>query len=115
MAIRCPVCGQEYDVTLFEFGNTVRCLCGSVVRLEHMQMPALDEEQKISAIKRLADRIAYLIVYTEIPESQIEVEKQNLKEKVAQFFPDKAYLYDLIYAPRFERLKEQFRGGMPSS
>jgi len=31
MAIICPRCGKEYDVTLFEFGQTVTCDCGGVV------------------------------------------------------------------------------------
>jgi hypothetical protein len=32
MAIPCPRCGRQYDVTLFEFGRTVDCDCGE--RLE---------------------------------------------------------------------------------
>jgi len=31
MAIRCGHCGREYDVTLFEFGRTIVCECGSEV------------------------------------------------------------------------------------
>jgi hypothetical protein len=31
MAITCPKCGKEFDVTLFQFGNTVRCDCGASV------------------------------------------------------------------------------------
>ena len=27
MAIRCPDCGHEFDVTLFSFGATVECPC----------------------------------------------------------------------------------------
>jgi hypothetical protein len=34
MAIRCQRCGREYDVTLFQFGRTIHCACGSRVRLE---------------------------------------------------------------------------------
>lgn len=34
MAILCPNCGAQYDVTLFQFERTVRCDCGWVVRLE---------------------------------------------------------------------------------
>ena len=33
MAIQCPQCGAEYDVTLFEFGHRVRCDCGAWVDL----------------------------------------------------------------------------------
>ena len=31
MAIPCPRCGREYDVTLFEFGRTLWCTCGARV------------------------------------------------------------------------------------
>lgn len=31
MAIPCPGCGREYDVTLFQFGRTISCTCGTRV------------------------------------------------------------------------------------
>ena len=31
MAITCPKCGKEFDVTLFQFGNAVPCDCGARV------------------------------------------------------------------------------------
>jgi uncharacterized protein with PIN domain len=34
VAIPCRQCGREYDVTLFEFGRTIWCTCGSRVGLE---------------------------------------------------------------------------------
>jgi len=34
MAILCPTCGREYDVTLFQFGRTISCTCGAHVGLE---------------------------------------------------------------------------------
>jgi uncharacterized protein with PIN domain len=34
MAVPCPGCGREYDVTLFEFGRTLWCTCGRRVGLE---------------------------------------------------------------------------------
>ena len=34
MAIPCPRCGRSYDVTLFEFGRTIWCTCGSRVGAE---------------------------------------------------------------------------------
>ncbi len=33
LAVPCPACGREYDVTLFEFGRTIWCTCGSRVGL----------------------------------------------------------------------------------
>jgi len=34
MAVPCRRCGREYDVTLFEFGRTISCTCGSRVGVE---------------------------------------------------------------------------------
>lgn len=39
MAIRCPSCSREYDVTLFQFGRTIRCSCGARVGLELRERP----------------------------------------------------------------------------
>jgi len=33
-AIRCPRCGREYDISLFQFGRTIHCTCGKRVGLE---------------------------------------------------------------------------------
>jgi hypothetical protein len=38
MAITCPRCGSQFDVTLFQFGHKVRCLCG-----EEIAYPGLDQ------------------------------------------------------------------------
>ncbi|MBI4616657.1 MAG: hypothetical protein HY720_23805 [Planctomycetes bacterium] len=32
MAVYCPDCRKQYDVTLFAFGNTLRCDCGRFLR-----------------------------------------------------------------------------------
>lgn len=34
MAVSCPRCGREYDVTLFAFGRTIWCTCGARVAAE---------------------------------------------------------------------------------
>lgn len=113
MAIRCTYCKREYDVTLFEFEKTIQCVCGHIIRLEHReifnQRECEIEDKKILEIKRAADRIAFLITSTDYPEIDILIEKEKLREKINELFPDKAYLYELIYEPRFERLFEQFR------
>ncbi len=46
MAIQCPKCGAEYDVTLFAFGRSIQCECGEWVDLAtgHRQTPAEREE-----------------------------------------------------------------------
>jgi len=67
------------------------------------------EDRKIREIRAMADRIASLIVGSDYPMINIEIEKQKLKERISELFPDKIDLYDLIYEPRFMRLKDQFR------
>ena len=34
MAVLCPRCGHQYDVTLFEFGEIVKCDCGARIKLD---------------------------------------------------------------------------------
>jgi len=115
MAIRCGQCGREYDVTLFEFERTITCVCGQIVTLQHAQMKdeailaRRSEDRKVREIQTMADRIASLIVGSDYPMIDIEIEKGKLRERIAELFPEKIDLYDLIYEPRFRRLKEQFR------
>jgi hypothetical protein len=115
MAVRCPHCKREFDVTLFEFNRGITCDCGEIVSLQHRE--GIDdlidihreEEKRISEIRKCADRIAFLIVSTDYPVIDIEIEKQKFRDTLENLFPDKVHLYDLIYAPRFKRLEEQFR------
>lgn len=115
MAVRCSYCGRDYDVTLFEFDRSITCVCGKTVVFKHEQMTdeaiiaRSAEDRKIREIRAMADRIASLIIGSDYPMIDIEIEKQKLKERISELFPDKVDLYDLIYEPRFRRLKDQFR------
>jgi len=121
MAIRCPQCGAEYDVALFQFGIAFRCECGALVRPEHVEPvatrpPALPEdvareEAAYRELQRAADRVSFLIVATDYPRIDIEIERRNLRELCRRLFPDKLELFEMIYAARFSRLWEQFRPG----
>ncbi len=37
MAIICPKCKRQYDITLFQFGRTIKCDCGYVINLNKNQ------------------------------------------------------------------------------
>jgi len=37
LAISCPKCGRQYDVTLFQFGHSVYCVCGRQVEFAATQ------------------------------------------------------------------------------
>lgn len=119
MAVQCPSCGRGYDVTLFEFSRSIICVCGNAVLFRHEQMTdeaALArsaEERSLREIQGMSDRIASLIVGSNYPMIDIEIEKQKLRERISELFPDKTGLYELIYESRFRRLEEQFRRGDP--
>lgn len=49
MAISCPRCGRQYDVTLFQFGRTINCACGERVGFEHKINLAVNSEIKFFA------------------------------------------------------------------
>ena len=51
MAVPCPSCGREYDVTLFEFGRTIWCTCGSRVGVE----PRVRGSQRTDETRFIAD------------------------------------------------------------
>jgi hypothetical protein len=116
MSIRCPKCGREYDVTLFQFGRSVVCDCGQVVTREGNDFWArlrssfsAREEEDVRLLQRMADRVSSLIVASDYPRVDIELEIEKVRRKCRELFPDKTELFDLIYASRFKRLWEQFR------
>ncbi|OGX06168.1 MAG: hypothetical protein A3G87_02185 [Omnitrophica bacterium RIFCSPLOWO2_12_FULL_50_11] len=121
MAIRCPKCSSEYDVTLFEFGQEIVCTCGTRLGMKHEEVMSqlkdicasyeLElEEENLSEIQRAADKITFLILNTDYQKVDIEIEQEKLKALIGRLFPEKIHLYELIYASRFNRLWEQFRG-----
>ncbi|MDJ0788673.1 MAG: Mut7-C RNAse domain-containing protein [Myxococcota bacterium] len=50
MGVPCPSCGRSYDVSLFSFGRTIWCRCGSRVGLEaRLAAPAASAEKRFIA------------------------------------------------------------------
>jgi hypothetical protein len=130
MALRCPQCGKEYDVTLFEFGRSIDCECGwkislenghnvklniNIEALEREIFDAVDEKSKrldreqADEIRRRANRISAYILYSDMPRIDIVILINNFRKYVLDIFPDKQELFRLLYEARFKRLWEQFR------
>jgi hypothetical protein len=61
-------------------------------------------------LKRRADRISSLIVASDYPDVDIDIEIRNLREWCQTHIPERMDLFELIYVNRFQRLREQFRG-----
>ncbi len=61
-------------------------------------------------LQRKADRVSFLIVASDYPDVDIDIEIISLRRWVAQWMPEEAELFEMIYVSRFRRLREQFRG-----
>ena len=60
-------------------------------------------------LKRRADRICFLIVASDYPEVDIDIEIRNLAKWCEKHLPERRDLFEIIYMNRFHRLREQFR------
>ncbi|MFH2052056.1 MAG: hypothetical protein ABIK96_06275 [bacterium] len=60
-------------------------------------------------LQRRADRICALIVGSDYPDVDIEIEIRGLRRWCAERLPDRTDLFELVYGGRFDRLREQFR------
>jgi hypothetical protein len=115
MAVICPECGAEFDVTLFAFGATVDCDCGAVVSAlepRRVRAEAPREARKYTdEVARGADRIASLILYGDTPEVDIRIAIERLRDRAEELFPGRGWFFERVYESRFERLMEQWREG----
>lgn len=73
--------------------------------------PYLDPDTQAARLRRRADRICSLIVASDYPDIDIEIEIRALRRWCAHVMPDRSELFDLVYESRFRRLREQFRTG----
>ena len=67
------------------------------------------EDAVIRQLQQQADRICELIISNDTAPVDIEIQQAALREAIAQAFPEKVGLYQLIYESRFRRLWQQFR------
>ena len=68
--------------------------------------PASDVAEEL---KRKADRISSLIVASDYPDIDIDIEIANLRRWCQEQLPDRLDLFEIVYVSRFRRLREQFR------
>ena len=68
-----------------------------------------DPRQSMREVQRMADRVCVLILSSDLPAIDIEIEKNKVRERCPELFPDREQLYEMIYESRFQRLSEQFR------
>jgi len=69
-----------------------------------------DPKEELREVQRMADRVCTLILSSDLPAIDIEIEKNKVRERCLELYPDREQLYEMIYESRFQRLWEQFRG-----
>ena len=67
------------------------------------------EEAKMRELQRLADRLCFLIVATDTPRVDVDIQRAALRRRCSELFPDKMHVFYLVYESRFRRLWDQFR------
>ena len=68
----------------------------------------VDRRQAMDELAREADRIVNLILHSDLPRVDVEIEIANFREACLRRYPDGEALFDMIYASRFERIWEQW-------
>ena len=115
LLVECARCRQSYARVFFAPGKPPVCRCGEALPVEGEAPQFVDrealvrEERRISELARAADRVAFLIVATDCPRIDVQIERAALRRRCQVLFPDKMDLYEMVYESRFERLWEQFR------
>ena len=61
----------------------------------------------MSLLRRRADAITSRLLYSDEPLIDIEISINELREYVAEQWPNRVWLFDAIYEARWQRLREQ--------
>ena len=112
--VECPHCRATYARAFL--GAGARCgRCGKP--LPQAAAPRfvdrealLHEEANLRELQHLADQVSYLIVATDTPRVDVEIQRVALRRRCHELFHDKMHVFELVYESRFRRLWEQFRG-----
>jgi hypothetical protein len=72
--------------------------------------PMNDPREEMREVQRMADRVCTLILSSDLPAIDIEIEKDKVRQRCLELYPDREQLYEMVYESRFRRLWDQFRG-----
>jgi hypothetical protein len=67
------------------------------------------KRERMRELQRMVDHVCSLILISDYPEIDIEIEKSKVRERCEEWYPDSMVLYEMIYESRFNRLRKQFR------
>jgi len=60
-------------------------------------------------IARGSDRIASTILFSDLPEVDIRIAIERLRDRSEELFPGRGWFFDAVYEARFTRLLAQWR------
>ena len=69
----------------------------------------VDAADPAEALRRSADRVASMIVTSTYSDLDCALAEREVRMECLRLLPDRMDLFDLVYASRFRRLREQFR------
>ncbi len=69
-----------------------------------------ESDEPAELLRRHADRVASMIVTSSFSDLDCAIAERELRMECLSLLPDRMELFDRIYAARFRRLREQFRG-----
>ena len=69
-----------------------------------------EHDDPAELLRRHADRVASMIVTSSCSDLECALAERELRMECLVLLPDRMELFDRIYAARFRRLREQFRG-----
>ncbi|HEV8319294.1 MAG TPA: hypothetical protein VGQ10_17920 [Vicinamibacterales bacterium] len=72
-----------------------------------------DEAARAQKVRHLVDLATSLIMQSGMTRRDAETLVQTVRERILSLFPDGEHTYELIYAPRFKRLIDEFAHANP--
>ena len=69
-----------------------------------------EHDDPAGVLQRHADRVASMIVTSSCSDLECAIAERELRMECLVLLPDRMEIFDQIYAARFRRLREQFRG-----
>jgi hypothetical protein len=91
VAIPCPWCGAEVDITLSSFGVAVDCPCG----------------RRAEELRRRADALTWTLLYGDLSAIDVDLAIERLRDHVRTHLPDRLDLFEMVWVARWRRLREQ--------
>jgi hypothetical protein len=72
--------------------------------------PEADERQRLRMLRMVVDLTTNVLAQGHMTRLEAEALVAATRRRALELFPDKAATYDLILAPRFARLMDEFAG-----